>query len=153
MEKKWPVSMEGEKDKAPLLTEGWHEFEIVGVKLVSEKESGSGNAYFHWDMRSEEGSIPMRTTLIKGKRWLLKQVLLACGIKSREDDPEQKYAFGPEDVEGKKVLGRVANKTGKPFTGRDGELVEPQPKSEIVTVKEFVEAGAGPEPDSDKIPF
>ena len=134
---KWPVSMKDEQDRAPLLTEGWREFIIVSVKHVSEDESKSGNPYFTWDMKCDEGTIQMRTTLIKGKRWLLKQVLSACGIEAKADDPEKKYAFGPEDVEGKSVFGKVVTKEQKPFTLDNGEVVNPEPRSEINRVKKI----------------
>lgn len=149
--------MTGESEKPPLLEEGWREFKIVSVKLVSEEESKSGNAYFQWDMECDEGHIPMRTTLIKGKRWLLKQILSACGIEAKEDDPEKKYSFGPEDVEGKPVMGKVVNKEQKPFTGTKGDLVNPEPKSEINSVKKIDGATAktsdAGDAQDDPIPF
>lgn len=158
MDKKWPVSMKDENDKPILFEEGWHTFTIADVKLISEEESGSGNAYFFWTMEAEEGTIEMRTTLIKGKRWLLKQTLSACGIEAKEDDPEKKYAFGPEDVLGKSVLGKVENRTGKPFQGRDGNMVTPNPKSEICSVKKIEGTGAQAPAESslkdqEEIPF
>ena len=154
---KWPVSMQGEQEKPPLLPEGWTRFQIVSVKLVTEEESKSGNAYFLWDMETDGGNIPMRTTLIKGKRWLLKQILSACGIEAKDNDPEEKYLFGPEDVEGKYVMGQVVNKEQKPYTNKRGEVVVPEPKSEINAVKK-VEEGVFPDsPDlrknEEEIPF
>ena len=144
---KWPVSMVGEQDKPPLLSEGWTRFRIVSVKLVSEEDSKSGTAYFQWEMKAEEGTIPMRTTLIKGKRWLLKQTLSACGIEAKEGDPDEKYSFGPEDVEGKFVMGKVVNKEQKPYTNRDGDEIQPDPKSEINSVKKAEHTAAAGKPD------
>lgn len=159
---KWPVSMADEQDKPPLLAEGWQEFTITEVKLVSKEESKSGNAYFLWQLHCDDGTIPMRTTLIKGKRWLLKQTLLACGIEASDSDPAKKYAFGPEDVEGKTILGNVANKTSKPFQGKDGDMITPDLKSEIVAVKKFASSKGPVFPDvsdprqvaqDDSVPF
>ena len=150
---KWPVSMAGEQDKPPTLADGWYEFRIASVKYVSEEESKSHNAYFLWDMECEEGHIPMRTTLLKGKRWLLKQVLSACAIEAKADDPEKKYAFGPEDVEGKSVLGKIVNKQREPYTNDKGEVINPEPKSEINQVKKVGEDTGKSKVDYDQIPF
>src|SRR3990167_113324 len=99
MGKSWNISMKDENDKMPLLSEGWRPFKIVSVNFV--EKSKKGNPYFLWNMECDEGHIAMVTTLIKGKRYLLKQTLSACGIESKEDDPEKKYTFSPQDVEGK----------------------------------------------------
>ena len=49
---------------------------------------------------------------------------------------------------------KVENKTGKPFAGKNGEMVEPELKSEITGVKKTDEQVAEPVfVDPEKIPF
>lgn len=59
------------------------------VKIVTAKESNSGNPYMIWNLTIDSGTnkgqkIMARTTAIPGKRWLLKQGLSACGVESKE---------------------------------------------------------------------
>lgn len=132
---KWNVGMEGEKDGWTELPDGDHVAEIKNVRLVDEEESGSGNPYFLWTLGTKEGDLDVRTTLIKGKRWLLKQMLLACGIESKDDDPEKKYAFSPENVIEKTIIIQIKNKPNS-YTNKDGEKVE-NTKSEVRRVKPY----------------
>jgi hypothetical protein len=133
---KWNVSMEGEKDSTrTTLPDGDHTVAIKEVKLVSAEESKSGNPYFLWTLATDEGDLDVVTTLIKGKRWLLKQMLSACGIEAKEKDPEQKYSFEPDDVINKTVVIQIKNVTNT-FTGRDGNEITFD-KSEVKRVKSY----------------
>jgi len=143
----WKVGMQGEGEGAILLNEGEHVAEIKEVRLVSAEESKSGNPYFFWKLKTESGSIDVRTTLIKGKRWLLKQILLACGIQADEKDPEEKYVFDEKDVMGKKIIINVVNRESS-FTGRDGKTVT-NTKSEVNRIKLYVVEA---KENHDKIP-
>ena len=93
----------------------------------------------------------MITTLLKGKRWLLKQTLLACGIESKPDDADKKYSFSAEMVEGKTIMIKVANRKNE-FTGSDGNQIEKE-RSEVKSVKKFVQkVSAAKNPASNEKP-
>jgi hypothetical protein len=86
-------------------------------------KSQSGYPYFRWTIevdKYEGKTIQTITMTIKGKRWLLKQLLDACGIRADDKDPNVKYCFDKEDILNKKVGFRIQNKENT-FTGRDGE--------------------------------
>lgn len=142
MPKQWNVSMKDEKERVEL-KDGLHNGEIAEVKFIGEEDSKSGNPYFLWSIETSEGTLPVRTTLIKGKRWLLKQMLSACGIEANDDDPEKKYAFSESDVLGKPICIVVKNKESS-FTGKNGDPVTVT-KSEVVGIRK-------PEPEgSEKV--
>jgi len=128
----WQVKMKDEGRGKKVFQEGDFEAEVIGVNFINEKEAKSGNPYFLWKLRMEQGDIETVTTLLKGKRWLLKQILSACGIKANENDPDEKYVFSPEGVLYKKILIRIKNKN-ESFIGKDGKLVEFS-KSEVKAV-------------------
>ena len=141
----WSVSMAGEGEGGyKLWDEGEHTLIVKDVELVAS--SNSGNPYFLWTFENEEGDkIEVRTTLIKGKRWLLKQLLSACGIEAMQDDPEEKYRFNPNAVIDKKVLGTIKNKENK-YTNREGKEIV-NTKSEIQRFQKINKA------DPDSLPF
>jgi len=127
MAKKFSVGMEGESDSRSKqkLPEGEHIMIIKDVVLVRENQSKSGNPYFRWDLKSKKEGIemPVYTTLIKGKRWLLKQILFACGIEADDKDPDQKYQFDEEDVVKKEVVAVIKHEPNE-FVGRDGNVIK-----------------------------
>lgn len=131
----WNIGMQGEKDGKKLFTEGEQLAEILEVKHITQEESKSGNPYFWWKLLTKEGEIEVRTTLLKGKRWLLKQMLSACGIEAKSDDPEQKYSFEEKDVVGKTIVITITNKDNT-FTGRTGNLVTFK-KSEVTRIQKY----------------
>jgi len=135
MGKRFSVEMEGEKDsggKRELVPEGEQILIIRSVTLVTEEESGSGKPYFKWELESKIGFIPIDTitTLIKGKRWLLKQLLSACGIKAKEDDPDKKYDFTEENVLKKEVMAFIKHNNENSFIGKEGNKIT-IPKAEV----------------------
>ena len=143
----WTVGMEGEDEGKKLWKEGEHEVIIHDVKLIDENESKSGNPYFFWTLLNDnDEKIEVRTTLLKGKRWLLKQMLMACGISSDDKDPAQKYKFNPTMVVGKKVIISVVNRESS-FTNSNGRKITIT-KSEVNRVQAINEKA-----ESDKIPF
>src|SRR3990167_4475279 len=96
----WEVSMAGEQEGRKLWDEGDYILTVKEVRLIGSEESGSGNPYFLWaftDGKSGD-TIETITTLIKCKRWLLKQLLSACGIEAKSDDPEERYSFSSDKV-------------------------------------------------------
>ena len=144
---------EGEiRSKNVILTEGIHTAVIVSVQLVSVPESKSGRAYFKWILSTDEGNVNMVTTLIKKKRWLLKQIFLACRIEAIPNDLESRYVFEEKDVIGKKIKIRVctdrtpfiSNTTGK-------EIVIP--KSVVKEVSIFTAEDITQEETSKDVPF
>ena len=141
----WEISMAGEQEGRKLWDEGDYILTVKDVRLVNEQKSGSGNPYFLWNLIEEKSNdtIEVITTLIKGKRWLLKQLLFACGIEAKTNDPDEKYSFNSDKVLGKKVLGTIKNKENK-YTAKSGNEVTGM-KSEIVRFKKV--------DDEEKIPF
>ena len=147
----WKIGMKDEKDGRVLLTEGIYEAEIMTVQLVSAEKSKSKNPYFKWELKTDEGNINVITTLLKGKRWLLKQMLSACGIESNPEDLEQKYEFSEKDVQGKKVKIKIVNKENS-FTGSDGNLIN-FIKSEVQQIMELDIAKETSETETKEVPF
>lgn len=139
MGKRFSVGMEGESDDGgrALIPEGDQILIIKSVELVTAEQARKGNAYFWWTLESKEERIEIKivTTLIKGKRWLLKQLLSACGIEAKEDDPDKKYNFAEEDVIDKSVVATIKHIPNE-FTGRDGKLIK-YPKAEVKRFKEI----------------
>ena len=134
----WKVSMEGESDGFKLWEEGDHLTKILNVRLIDKETSKSGNPYFLWTLENKDGDkIDVRTTLLKGKRWLLKQILLACGIEAKSDDPEKKYDFDEEMVIGKDVIISIVNREST-FTDRFGKEIT-RTKSEVTRVKPSID--------------
>jgi len=151
---KWNVGMKDEKDRRITLPDGIYAAEIVKVVLISEEKSKSGNPYFKWSLGFPAGEIEVVTTLLKGKRWLLKQMLSACGIEAKKDDPDQKYSFDEEDVIGKLVNVNIINKTST-FTGREGNEIQVT-KSEVNKVMPYTVEKEVKKPkveDDENIPF
>lgn len=141
---KWTVGMKGEQERNKVFEEGWRTWTIRSVRLVPDEDSGTGKAYFEFEFEKEDGNITVRATLTKydpetkkGGRWMLKNILKSCGIEAKSDDPDEKYAFEPKDVEGKIVEGKIKNKMNK-WTNSQGDAVENE-KSEIVQVRKVVE--------------
>lgn len=111
--------------------EGWRKLEVVSIK---EKTSKQGNPMFCVNFADDQDStkgLEQLLTNIPGKRWMLRQLLEACGIVP-ETNPEGKkiYTWDIPDVERKKVDALIEHdKT--PFIGRDGVEVT-IPKAKII---------------------
>lgn len=135
----WNVSMKDEKDGTKLFSEGKQNAKITGIEFV--EKSNNGNPYFKWELTMEngEGKLPVITTLLKGKRWLLKQMLSACNIEAKSDDPDKKYSFEEKDVLTKIVTINIKNKKSS-FTGRDGNLINIE-KSEVIGIEKYKNNG------------
>lgn len=139
-EKGWSVEMKGEKSSGGCsLPDGEYQAEITDVKLISKEESKSGNPYFKWFFQTPDGPMEAITTLLKGKRWLLKQTLSACGIEAADGDADEKYTFSLKDVVGKTVVIKIQNKPNS-FTGQDGSTIT-NTKSEVKQVRALKEEG------------
>lgn len=124
----YKMDMSHEKDKKELLPEGWRPFEILEC---SEETSKAGNTMFKFkvldvEMQQEEEIYAIAT---EGKRWFLKQILLACGIAEEEG----LFNWDIPDVLTKTIMGRVAHQNEE-WINREGKTVNTL-KHKIVEVK------------------
>ena len=124
-------SMDMNKESTPdaQLPEGWREFKCMD--MIPEVSSKGNDMFVCQFLDVETGkSKKMWLVSVEGKRWLLKQLLEACGVVRAED---KKYNWDFPDVIGKPVMGyvQVENET---FINREGKEVT-QPKSKIVEFK------------------
>ena len=116
--------------------EGYHDLEIV---TMTEGTSKKGNPKYIINFGSAvtpANGLQQDLTNIQGKRWLLRQLLEACGIEPKENKEGRKiYDWKISDVEGRTVSAKIIHdKT--PFIGRDGnEIIIP--KAKIVEFKKF----------------
>ncbi len=127
----YSYDMSKEQEPNVTLPEGWHEFKCVDmVPEVSKK----GNDMFVSDFVhvKTEKHMKMWLVSVEGKRWMLKQLLEACGIVKSEDG---NYNWDFPDIINKSILGYVQN-VDESFIGRDGNEVKTQ-KSKIVEFKKF----------------
>jgi len=122
----YEYDMSKESERAPLLDEGWHKFEIVSCE---EQVSKQGNNMFKIKIAELEHyqEVEIYAIATEGKRWFLKQILMACGIV-----PDDKGIFKWEegDLIGKVISGKVVHKTD-PWINREGK--------EVTTTKHKVE--------------
>jgi len=116
--------------------EGWHDVEIVRLEEGTSKQ-GNPKYTINFASASEPtNGLQQDLTNISGKRWLLRQLLEACGIEPKENEEGRKiYDWDISDIEGKTVSARIVHdKT--PFIGRDGnEIIIP--KAKIVEFKKL----------------
>ena len=109
--------------------EGWYDLEVV---TMEEGISQANNPKYTINFASVDdptNGLQQNLTNIKGKRWLLRQLLEACGIEPEINEERRKiYNWDISDVEGKTVSARIAHdKT--PFIDRDGnERIVPKAK-------------------------
>ena len=120
--------------------EGYHDLEVV---TMVEGTSKTGNSKFIINFASAiapNNGLQQDLTNIQGKRWLLRQLLEACGIEPKENKEGRKiYNWDISDVEGKTVSAKIIHdKT--PFIGRDGNEVV-IPKAKIIEFKKMSVTG------------
>lgn len=147
----WKVDMSGEGESSnrwASLADGEYAAVVEEVSLVPKEKSGTGNPYFLWILQTAEGKVKVITTLLKGKRWLLKQMLLACGISSNTNDPDEKYSFAAEDVVGQEVSIVIKNKPNK-WTNPDG-VEKTSMRPEVVRIQKL---GLPNTKNAEDIPF
>jgi len=128
IEKLVPEIYNDKLDLNPERANGWNDVEIVKAEEMTSK---AGNQMFKVSLASAED--PNQGTDVycvaeKGKRWLLKQLLAACGI---EPDADGVFDWDIPDIEGKTVQGRVEyvsetwmDREGKERTTQKGKIVE-----------------------------
>ena len=103
---RYDMDMSGESEKR-LIPEGWYEFKIADI---GEQTRKAGNPMFKvvCELADGTGSIEVYCIATEGKRWLLKQLLSACGIKP---DAEGKFKWDISDVDGSMVHARVEHES------------------------------------------
>lgn len=127
----YSMNMDKESQPDANLPEGWREFKCMDmVPEVSKK----GNDMFACQFLDVKSGKSKKVWLVstEGKRWMLKQLLEACGIKRSEDGV---FHWDFPDVIGKSVLGYVQVED-ETYINRSGESVT-SPKSKIVEFKAF----------------
>lgn len=117
----YSMSMENEKrpNVKKLLEEGWRKFRI---NTVEPKISKSGNEMFVINITDDKTSYSEDIYLIskEGKRWLLKELLSACGITK---DEQGIYNWKESDLIGKEIFGLVEHEPQE-YINRNGETVK-----------------------------
>ena len=122
-----------------------YDFEVQGLEMKKKKVENT--PYFVWTLKVDSGDeegkvIQSITTAIKGKRWLLKQALHACGIEPNENN-EYNFNAG-RDIIGKK-LRAVVDVVPDNWTKADG-TVEVRKKN---LIKKFLKIEDSLEPPID----
>lgn len=114
-----PYNHNMSKEKAPkqkmLLPAGWRTFVVKDGKETMSKQN---NAMIAFDIKDVETKQEEQVycLVVEGKRWLLKQLLLACGIKELKDGSMK---WDIMDLIGKEVSGLVVHEPNK-YINRDG---------------------------------
>lgn len=118
-----PYSDDLSKEKAPtrktLLPEGWRPFTI---KSGEDKESKAGNKMFVFRIEDNETSNQEDIYIVRteGKRWLLKQMLMAIGVVP---DADGKFTYEMSDFIGKEVVGKVIHEDNE-WVNREGQTIK-----------------------------
>lgn len=121
--------MSEEHAPRPVLAEGWREFVVIDAKETISK-AGNEMAVVICQDKETGGSLEVYCVATKGKRWLLKSLLDAAGIKK---DEKGVYEWEVSDLIETEVLGKVKNED-EPWVNREGETVTTT-KSKIVEFK------------------
>jgi len=116
--------------------EGWYDVEVVKMEEgVSKNNNPKYTVNFASTINPSDGIVQDMTN-IQGKRWLLRQLIEACGIEPFENEEGRKiYDWEISDIEGKTVSANIVHdKT--PFIDREGhERVVP--KAKIIAFKKL----------------
>jgi len=125
------MNMDKEAMPEAMLPEGWRELKC---KDMIPEVSKAGNDMFITTFIDVKSGKEKKVWLVsvEGKRWLLKQLLSACGI---ERNAEGNFSWDFSDIINKSVLGYVQVED-ETFIDRKGETVT-KPKSKIVEFKKF----------------
>lgn len=103
-----------------LLPEGWNVHVVSGIEQATSKTSG--NPMFILTIEEpNSGSVDtVYMTDVKGKRWLLKQFLTACGVKENADG---KVEWCEEDVIGCSVEAKNVPEPNE-YVNKAGETIK-----------------------------
>ena len=102
-----------------LLPEGWRKFVINSAEAKISKQ---GNEMFVVNIGDVKTGYTEDIYLVatQGKRWLLKELLAACGITRGSDD---KYSWDIPDILTKEIAGLVEHEPNE-YINRNGETVK-----------------------------
>lgn len=127
----YEMDMSKEQEPNAELPEGWRE--LITIDMVPEV-SKKGNDMFVCEFQDVKTGKKKKAWLVsvEGKRWMLKQLLSACGV---EKNAEGKFNWDFPDVINKPILGyvQIENET---YINREGQEVT-KPKSKIVEFKKM----------------
>ena len=118
-----PYNMNMNSEKRPnvkrLLDEGWRTFRINSGEA---KVSKSGNDMFVVNITDIKTGYSEDIYLVatEGKRWLLKEILVACGIPK---DTEGNYTWDIPDIINKEIVGLVEHEPNE-YINRNGDTVK-----------------------------
>jgi len=126
----YKMDMSNESERHELeLPDGWRQFTIIECR---EEQSKAGNDMFIFAFQDSEtkqiGDVYAIAT--EGKRWFLKSILKACGVKASADGV---YDWNIEEVLEKEVMGKVVNSEDT-FINREGDKVTKM-KSKVTEIK------------------
>ena len=143
---KYKMDMSGEKGRAALLPEGWHDFQ---VKKVIESISKQKNEMFIITIMDLETFQDQDVYAVStpGKRWFLKMFLAALNIPASEDGV---YEWDISDVEGLNISGRIQHVQDDPWIDREGKTRPGSMKGNIVEWRESEVANDAPGSPSAK---
>lgn len=142
------------KTKAAPFEPGYYNVIVENVDIKESKRIDEHTSrpakYFEWLMRFKDGQyagekIISRTTAIKGKRWLLKEALEACGVSVGEG----KFKFDLEKLIGQEIAIDVEVVQESWTSAMDGKT-RITPKSHVRHF--YKELPTGKKPD-ETIPF
>lgn len=121
--------MSKERAPRPLLPEGWRAFIVANIEEATSK---SGNEMFIVSLKDKETESILDVYCIAtpGKRWLLKSLLVAAGIKAGENGV---YEWDPDELLETEIMGKVKVEDEE-WINREGVTVT-TPKSKIVDFK------------------
>lgn len=123
--------MSKESERVPLLSEGWHKFEIV--ECTAETSKASGNDMFKIKIAELEHyqEVTIYAIAVEGKRWFLKQILVACGVKP---DDKGIFRWDEGDLIGKVVSGEVTHFDDKWINREGKEVITKKQKIETINI-------------------
>ena len=115
----YDMSSEKEMVDRSLFPEGWR---FLRVENVVESKSKVGNNQLVWTVEDmdEKTQDVIYTVAEQGKRWALKNMLFACGVKIEDGE---KYTFELAELEGKIIAG-LNKHVSNEFINRQGETIK-----------------------------
>lgn len=116
---KMDMSEEKEVKRRMLLPEGNRPF-IIHSCIESTSKSGNPMIVFTLIDKETKSEDKVYAVAVKGKRFLLKQILTACGIPAGQDGI---YEFEINDLLNKEVMGEVIHEENE-WINRAGETVK-----------------------------
>jgi len=102
-----------------LIPEGWQSFQIESCVEATAK---SGNAMFIVGLLKKDMNYVEMIYLVaeKGKRWMLKKLLTACGVEAGQDGV---YEWDIDQILNKDIRGLVQHEDSE-WINREGETIK-----------------------------